>query len=171
MQKPLEKWIIQYTWVSSCSIVLLLLLFFNILATPLLNSGDDAYFMYTLSGGYGEAPTNLLQYNNGWHPWLGWLVKSLFAWAPGINWYGIILLLFHFAGLSAILYVLLKKLKPTEAVLLVLLLFIFIESRLLLSRLHLPALQWWLPPAVRYYLSGGCKTSNGVWQHWLQYCC
>jgi hypothetical protein len=106
---------------------------FNIVATPLLNSGDDAFLMYTLGGGYGEAPTNLLHYDNGWHYWLGAGVKTLFDLFPGINWYTIILLLFHLCGCSAFFYVLLKRLRPGMAFLFFTIFFFFIETRFLIS--------------------------------------
>ncbi len=123
----------QYGWASSICIVAFFFLLFNLLATPLLNSGDDTFLMYTLSGGYGEAPTNLLHYNYGWHPWLGGIVKWLFVTFPGVNWYTIILVLFHITGCSCLLYVLLKRTTCWQAILLFLVLFVFTETRQLLS--------------------------------------
>ena len=114
--------------ITSCCFILL-----NLVFTPLLNSGDDTYMLYTLGGGYGESPSNLLHYNYGWHYWLGIIVSKLFQLAPGINWYTILLLLFHLAGCSAVLYVLLKMMKPQTAIFFFVLLFVFIEARQLLS--------------------------------------
>lgn len=111
----------------------ILLSLFTGITTPLLNSGDDAFMMYTLSGGFGEAPTNLLHYNHLWHPWLGGLVSNLFSAIPEVNWYSIALLVYHWLGLTAVLYVMLRMLKLSSAILLFLTLFIFIEARLLLS--------------------------------------
>ncbi|MBL7748093.1 MAG: hypothetical protein JNM19_11730 [Chitinophagaceae bacterium] len=133
MYQRLEKIVQQYGWAVSFSIVLYLFLLFNLIATPLLNSGDDTFLMYTLGGGYGEGPSNLLHYNHIWHPWLGWIVKSLFDTFPGVNWYNILLLLFHIAGCTCILYTLLKRQKTPIAILLFIIAFFFIETRLLLS--------------------------------------
>lgn len=133
MLKKTERLIQQYGWASSICIVAFFFLIFNLLATPLINSGDDTFLLYTLSGGYGEAPTNLLHYNHIWHPWLGGMVKWLFVTFPGVNWYTITLLLFHTAGCSFLLFVLLKRINCWLAILLFLVLFVFTETRQLLS--------------------------------------
>lgn len=133
MYQRLEKIVQQNGWAASLSIVVSLFLLFNLLATSLLNSGDDTFLMYTVGGGYGEAPTNLLHYNYGWHAGLGWVVKSLFAAIPGANWYTITLLLFHVAGCTCILYTLLKRTNLPAALFFFLALFFFIEARQLLS--------------------------------------
>lgn len=123
----------KYPWAFSLLLVTVVIVLFNLFFTPLLNSGDDAFMMYTLGGGYGETPTNLLQYNHIWHPWLGWLIKSLYQNAPGINWYSVALLLFHVLGLSSVLYVFLQRTKWIQALLFFAILFFFVEARLLLS--------------------------------------
>lgn len=117
----------------SLLVTAILLFLFTGIATPLLNSGDDAFLMYTLAGGFGESPTNLLHYNHLWHPWLGSLISNLFSVMPGVNWYSIALLVYHWLGLTAVFYVMLRTLKLSSAILLFLTLFIFIETRLLLS--------------------------------------
>lgn len=124
---------IKYSFFTLFLIVASLLLLFTTTFTPLLNSGDDAFIMYTLAGGFGEEPTNLLHYNHGWHPWLGGLLSTLFSTWPGVNWYSITLLVLHCFGLSALLYTLLKAIKPAAGILLFLVIFLFIESRFLLS--------------------------------------
>jgi hypothetical protein len=129
----MEKWAERYTWATSCSITALCFLFTLAIITPLLNSGDDAYLMYTLGGGYGEKPTELLNYNHIWHPAIGWICKSLFSTLPGINWYTVLLLLFHYAGCCCILYILVKRGRPVVSVVLFSFLFLFIETRQLLS--------------------------------------
>ena len=106
---------------------------FYLFATPLLNSGDDAYFMYTLSGGYGEAPTSLLHYDYGWHYWFGSIVKQCFILQPGFNWYSFILNLFHFSGCASILFVLRRRMPLFKALLFFVIFFILIETRMLLS--------------------------------------
>lgn len=133
MLTKMEKWSERYTWVASCSMTALFFLFTLVMITPLLNSGDDTYLMYTLGGGYGEKPTELLNYNHIWHPAIGWICKSLFSAMPGINWYTVLLLLFHYAGCCCILYVLVKRGRPIVSVVLFSLLFLFIETRQLLS--------------------------------------
>ena len=69
---------IKNKWVAAFCIVFLSFLMVNVFLFPLFNSGDDVFLMYTLAGGYGETPTNLLHYNHVWHPILGWVVKTLF---------------------------------------------------------------------------------------------
>lgn len=133
MQIKVEKIIAAKTGVIATIIATVLVAIVNIVATPLINSGDDTFLMYTLGGGYGETPTNLLHYNHIWHPVLGWIVKSLFTAFPGTNWYSVILLFFHVVGCSSVLLVLLKNLKTGTALLLFSLLFFFVETRLLLS--------------------------------------
>lgn len=121
------------TFLFSLLVTAILLSLLTSITTPLFNSGDDAFLMYTLAGGFGEAPTNLLHYNHLWHPWLGGLVSNLFSAIPEVNWYSIALLVYHWLGLTAVLYVMLRMLKLSSAILLFLTLFIFIEARLLLS--------------------------------------
>ncbi|MBL0153841.1 MAG: hypothetical protein IPP93_10245 [Chitinophagaceae bacterium] len=112
---------------------IMLFALFYLFATPLLNSGDDAYFMYTLSGGYGEAPTSLLHYDYGWHYWLGSVVKQCFILEPGFNWYSFILNLFHFSGCASILFVLRRRMPLFKALLFFVIFFLLIETRMLLS--------------------------------------
>lgn len=132
MTMILQKWVNRYTWASACCITVCLFLLFTIIATPLLNSGDDTFFMYTLGGGYGETPTDLTQYNYGWNFLLGAFTKRLFILLPGVNWYTIILLLFHGAGCVAFLYVLLKRNTLFTALFFFLISFFFFETRQLL---------------------------------------
>ncbi|MCX6315924.1 MAG: hypothetical protein NTW29_01430 [Bacteroidetes bacterium] len=133
MQIRIEKWASKYPWRFAGITTVVLFALFLLLSCPLLNSGDDAYLMYTLSGGYGEKPSALLHYNFGWHPVLGSLVSELFNTYPGINWYSIVLLVFHIMGCTFLLYVLLKRCKWMVALLTYTLLFALIETRLLLT--------------------------------------
>lgn len=123
----------RYTWLAATVCVLLLFITVNIAATPLLNSGDDAFLMYTLAGGFGESPTGLLHYNYGWHFFLSTLIKSAYSLSPSFNWYALFLTGIHIAGGATIFYVLLKRMQVYLAALLFLILFFFIEVRLLLS--------------------------------------
>ncbi len=120
-------------WLFAFGLSSFLILAVTLLSNCLLNSSDDVFLMYTLAGGFGEAPTAMLHYNYGWHPVLGWIIKSLFQAAPGFNWYSFFLLLLHLFGLSSILYVLLKRLSFYVSMGMFLLLFIFTEARLLQS--------------------------------------
>ena len=125
--------IIKHKWLTSFCIVVLSFGAFNLFLFPIFNSGDDVFLMYTLAGGYGEAPTNLLHYNHIWHPALGWIVKSLFAVLPAINWYTVFLVIIQAAGCSAMVYVLLKRSQLFIALLFYILFFFFVEVRVLLS--------------------------------------
>ncbi len=133
MHRSIEKMATQYSWATAIATTVILISLLNMVATPLLNSGDDAYLMYTLGGGYGEAPTQLLHYNDGWHPWLGVIVKNLFVAFPSANWYSLTLLFFHASGCTLILFVLLKRMKPLLAFFFFMILFFFVETRMLLS--------------------------------------
>ncbi len=105
----------------------------NLLFLPLLNSGDEFFLMYTLSGGYGDEPTNLLHMDHIWNPALGWLVAGLYKRFPGVNWYTLLLEVLQWLACSAILYVFLKKFRPGVAILFFLIIFCFVEIRALLS--------------------------------------
>jgi hypothetical protein len=80
-----------------------------LLLHPVYDSGDDVYLLYLLGGGFGQAPTELLHYNHIMHPYLGWIIKSLFSLSPGINWYSVFLYLAHFTSSSVVLFVLLQQ--------------------------------------------------------------
>src|SRR5688500_9050369 len=111
MKNRLQQFSATNSWIFSLLVTGAFFLLFNIIATPLLNSDDDAFFMYLLSGAVGEPPTALLHYNYGWHPWLGMIIKNLFIASPSVNWYAVFLLVLHVAGYTAILYVFLKRLS------------------------------------------------------------
>lgn len=131
--KQLEKMAGAYSRITA---LVATALFFSvplIVCTPLLNSGDDAYFMYTLAGGYGEPPSSLLHYDYGWNFLVSRLVKNLFEAAPAINWYTIFLLLLHYTGCAALLYVLLKRTGFGMALFLFGMAFLFFVVRQLLS--------------------------------------
>src|SRR6188474_3356665 len=125
--------ITKHKWIFSFCIVLLSFSAVCIFLFPILNSGDDVFLMYTLAGGYGEAPTNLLHYNHVWQPAVGWVLKSLFEISPGFNWYTVFLLCVQMMGCIAMLYVLLNRFKVYTALLIYLVFFFFIEARILLS--------------------------------------
>ncbi|HEX6180629.1 MAG TPA: hypothetical protein VFZ47_05245, partial [Chitinophagaceae bacterium] len=102
-------------------------------AFPIYNSGDDVYLLYTLSGGFGQAPTELLHYHYGMHPYVGWVLKNLFTQYPGFNWYSLLLYLFHFLSCTAILSLWIKKNPPAVIASGYALLFFGIEMHFLLN--------------------------------------
>lgn len=96
---------------SITSILINIILFSIVVAFcfPILNSGDDAYLMYLLGGGFGNPPTELLHYQYGMHPLIGWMVKSAFVQFPGFNWYSFLLYIFHFIACCVVLSRSIKK--------------------------------------------------------------
>lgn len=122
---------IKHKWVTSIAVNLLLFLLVNLFLFPIFNSGDDVFLLYTLSGGYGDAPTNLLYYNHVWHPVLGWKIKWWFENFPGVNWYTVFLMGLQVISCTGLLYRLFKKFKAGSALLLYLLFFCFIELRVI----------------------------------------
>lgn len=70
---------------------------------PVYDSREDVYILYLLSGGYGDPPTEMLHYNFGIHPWLGWIIKQFFILNRNINWYTIALLAAHYVSCTIIL--------------------------------------------------------------------
>ena len=118
---------------SSVAITLTIFILFFLLCKPIVNADDDFYFLYTLSGGFGDSPSNLLHYNYAWNPILTWPIVELFKHFPKFNWYTFTLLSFHFASCVNLLYCLFTIFKKPFAINVFLSFFIFVESRLLLS--------------------------------------
>ena len=81
---------------------LLVFAFILICTKPIYDTNEDVYILYLLSGSFGFAPTELLHYNYGLHPLLGWILKNLFLLDNNINWYAITLLFFHFVACTII---------------------------------------------------------------------
>jgi hypothetical protein len=133
MKKRLKYFAEQHTWKLCFLVTAGFFLIFLLITCSLYNSGDDAFFAYTLSGGYGEPGTNLLHYNYGWHYWLGSVIRQLFTWFPGINMYTAALVFFHFLACSSIGYVFFRRLQVGPAIFYFFTFFIFIEARQLLS--------------------------------------
>ncbi|MCO5236368.1 MAG: hypothetical protein M9933_08885, partial [Chitinophagaceae bacterium] len=69
---------------------------------PLFNSGDDVSCLYGLGGGYGFEPTALLNFNHILHPFISIPIKNLFIAIPGVNWYSVTLILFHYIATTII---------------------------------------------------------------------
>jgi hypothetical protein len=116
--------------------ILINLVLFSIIAVagfPIFNSGDDVYLLYLLSGGFGQPPTELLHYHYGMHPYMGLLLKNLFAGFPGFNFYAGLLYLFHFVACTVILTQWLKKNAAPISLAVYLLIFSALEVRFLLQ--------------------------------------
>lgn len=114
------------------AVCLLFILFLSLFHSS-FNSDDDIYFLYTLSGGYGFAPSNLLHYAFSWNPLISWPVKQLFSSFPKVNWYTVYLLAFHLASSIQIARLLELMYSRKTAFFAFVIFFLFIESRLLLS--------------------------------------
>ena len=117
--------------VSFVACLFLFLLYFSF-GSPIYNSGDDVYLLYLLDGGFGSGPTNLLHYDSVMHPWLGWVIKTLFIAVPGINWYSVLLYLFHFISCCILLRILLAANRLYMATGIFCILFFVFEAPILL---------------------------------------
>lgn len=102
------------------------------LLTCCLNTDTDIYFLYTLSGGFGNEPSSLLHYPDVAHPLLSSIVTFFFSRFPSFNWYSFFLLSFHFACCIVFLYSLLNSFKRLYSIIVFLVFFLFLECRLLL---------------------------------------
>src|SRR5438045_898240 len=93
------------------SVFLTGVLFFVILRLlkPVIDDDVDIYFLYTLAGGYGSAPSAILHYAYGLHPILGNIIAGLFRYSQQVNWYSLFLLAFHFVCCVTLLMSLLKS--------------------------------------------------------------
>jgi hypothetical protein len=101
--------------------------------TPTYNTDVDIYFLYTLSGGYGNEPSGLLHYSDGMHPILSTGIARLFVFFPEFNWYSFILLSFHFVSCITLFNAFLHYFRRSYAIWAFVVFFLFIECRLLLD--------------------------------------
>ncbi len=124
---------LKYNWIRCFGIVLLLFAVVNLVGFPLFNSGDDVFLLYQVSGGFGDPPSNLLQYDHIWHPLLGRILAFGFHHFPRVNWYGLALLLFQLKACTVLLYVFSRRFRPAGAFLFFGLFFCLVEIRALLS--------------------------------------
>src|SRR6478752_8189741 len=118
---------------ASFGINLILFLLIIICLKPLLNTWDDAFIMYSFSGGFGIPPTELVDYSWGWHFLLGLIVKNLFILIPYINWYSVLLLSIHWVSSSLILIFFLNTFRLLNALLYFAIFFVIFETTLVLS--------------------------------------
>jgi len=100
---------------------------------PAYNADVDIYFLYTLSGGYGNAPSPLLHIPWEIHPVLALPLAGLFRVFPGLNWYTVLLVIFHLVACTTLFLSFLYAFNRKLAVSAFVLFFLFIESRLLLG--------------------------------------
>jgi hypothetical protein len=100
------------TWLLAAVINLVIFLVFSLLSHPVYNSLEDMYVVYRLAGGYGDPPTELLDFNLGLHPYLNWIIKSLFTIYDGLNWYTLFLFFAHYIFCTIILAYLMQR-KPS----------------------------------------------------------
>lgn len=124
-----DKYHLLYAILINAALFTLFLLFTH----PIYDTNEDVYILYRLSGGFGTAPTELLHYNYGMHPYLGLLLKNLFELTNEVNWYTIALLLSHFIACTVLLFHILSRYKPLTGITAYLLLFIVFECQLLLT--------------------------------------
>jgi len=103
------------------------------LFNPSYNTDVDIYFLYTLSGGYGNEPSALLHYSDIAHPLVASIVAGFFKVYPGFNWYSFFLVLFHFISCATLLQSFLRFFSRLHALGIFIIFFLFIESRLLLG--------------------------------------
>lgn len=109
---------------------------FLTLCAPIIDSDDNFYALYTLAGGYGQAPTHILHYLHIWNPFLFWPIAKLFNLMPGFNWYSGFLLTLQFIGCTHLLHLFLRLFPRWMALTLFLIFFLFFESSYLLSLNH-----------------------------------
>ena len=120
-------------WYLCLGVNFLLFLFVSTFLKPLLNSGDDAFLMYSFSGAFGTHPTELVDYSWGWHFLFGLVIKELFLNFPSFNWYTFFLLTLHFLSCVLILNFFLKAFKVSFALLMYAFFVTFFEVTFLLS--------------------------------------
>jgi len=117
----------------SALIVTFIFAIFLALCKPVINSDDDFYALYTLSGGYGNQPTNILHYHYGWNPFLFWPIAELIRWFPDFNWYTFFLLILQLIACVNLLYLFSLLFKREIAVIIFLLFFFFFQTQFLQS--------------------------------------
>jgi hypothetical protein len=98
----------RHPWLSALLVNLVLFAVLLLAGFPIYHSGDDAYLAYLSGGGFGQSPTNLLHYQYGFHPVIGWVIKSLSIGLPSVNWYSGILYLFHFLSCTLVLRLIIR---------------------------------------------------------------
>ncbi|MEO8403177.1 MAG: hypothetical protein ABI480_01225 [Chitinophagaceae bacterium] len=119
--------------VAAALINAVLFTIFFLLFHPVYDSREDVYMLYLLSGGYGDAPTEMLHYNHIMHPFLGWLIKDLFLLNSHVNWYSLSLIAAHFISCTVILTCIIQHKNKLVAYISYAVLFIIFEGYFLLS--------------------------------------
>src|SRR5215469_12242747 len=101
---------------TSALVVVLLFAIFLFLCKPIINYDEDFFVLYTLAGGFGSPPTNVLHYYYGWNPFLLWPVARLFDLYPTFNWYTLFLLILQSVSCTYLLYLFLLMFRKTVAI-------------------------------------------------------
>lgn len=102
-------------------------------STPIFNSGDDAFCLYLLGGGFNTAPTELVHFNHALHPFLTIPIKHLFIINPNVNWYSWLLISSHFLAYTIILFFIVSKKSIKNGLLIYSLIFWVFECPFLLA--------------------------------------
>ena len=147
----MEKADIKKDWLIAMALAFICLAGTIIFFHPVLNSDDDVFLMYKLAGGYGDTPTNLLHYDHILHPWLGYILSTLFTWLPHLNWYSWFFIGCQFFSWILIGRSLLFLLERPKAIGVFLLLFLLGGINGLQS-LNMTSTTWMLSLAVSVYL-------------------
>ncbi|PVD50540.1 hypothetical protein DC498_19125 [Terrimonas sp.] len=106
---------------------------FFLFLKPLYSSGDDVFCLYFLSGGFGFAPTEIVNYNHALNPILTLPVKYLFVLAPNINWYTLLLIIFHFIATTIIFVQITNQISYWKSVLAYIAIFCVVEGQFLIN--------------------------------------
>lgn len=117
----------------SALFVVLLFVIFLFLCRPIINYDEDFFVLYTLAGGFGSPPTNLLHYYYGWNPFLLWPVARLFGLYPAFNWYTFFLLILQLISCIYLLNLFFLMFRKTVAIVVFMVFFLFFESQFLQS--------------------------------------
>ncbi|RYY40395.1 MAG: hypothetical protein EOO08_04480 [Chitinophagaceae bacterium] len=89
---------------------------------------EDVFLLYGLSGGFQQAPTELLHYNHILNPVLGWPLMKLFQVAPQVNWYTVLLFAVQYFSNCIVAWCLLRRNTMLQAALFFLVFFFVFES-------------------------------------------
>jgi hypothetical protein len=118
-------------WIAAGANLIIFSLFI-LFTHPIYDSQEDMYALYRLSGGYGDPPTELLDFNLGLHPFLNWTIKSLFQFYDQINWYSFALFFAHYIFCTIVLSNIIQKKSSLGNYLMYLALLVIFEGHFLL---------------------------------------
>lgn len=124
----LQAWSQQHPWAAACLFTLLASGLFFLTLDPAFQVPDDAYLMFMLDGYFYGAP----DYHTIYLSTLTTrLLATLYAWAPGVSWFGLSVYGLHLSAVLVWTYLFLRRpRRPFEFVL-----FLFAFSALTLPML------------------------------------